>query len=318
VAVVEPVSAGLPVRRVAEVDAPKPDATWVVRDLWLDASVGIIGGPPKCCKSWLGLDLAVSIASATPALGRFEVQAAGPALVFLAEDALSSVRERVGGLCHHRGLDLDALDLHVVTAPAVRLDLEADRDRLAATVEALRPRFLLLDPLVRLHRIDENSSGDVSALLSFLRELSRGYDLAIAVTHHMSKNKRAQLGQSLRGSGDLHAWGDSNAYLTRVREGLRLTLEHRSAPSPEPFALALAGGDQAPHLELREGSAEPTSLSLPEQVKRALAEAAEPVPRSRLRATLKVNNQRLGDVLEHLEVIGAIERTRDGWRPAIG
>ena len=33
--------------------------------------------------------------------------------------------------------------------------------------------YVLLDPLVRMHRIDENSSADVSALLRLLRTLQR-------------------------------------------------------------------------------------------------------------------------------------------------
>jgi len=52
------------------------------------------------------------------------------------------------------------LDIQVITAPTVRLDLDADRRNLAETVARLQPRLLILDPFVRLHRIDENASGD--------------------------------------------------------------------------------------------------------------------------------------------------------------
>jgi hypothetical protein len=40
--------------------------------------------------------------------------------------------------------------------------------------------LLILDPFVRLHRIDENASGEVAPLLAYLRELQRR--LAAAVT----------------------------------------------------------------------------------------------------------------------------------------
>jgi RecA-family ATPase len=107
----------------------------------------------------------------------------GPTLVYLAEDALPQVRARIAGICSHRGIDLSALDVHVITAPAVRLDQSADQKRLSATLEQLRPKLLLLDPLVRLHRLDENSSADISSLLGYLRELQRRYDVAVVVTH---------------------------------------------------------------------------------------------------------------------------------------
>ena len=155
----------LPVQRAAELEVQPPQLSWLIQDLWGLAAVGIIGGAPKCCKSFLGLDMALSVASATPCLGRFTVQAQGPALVFLAEDSLPAVRARIAALCAHRGLDIAQLGLFVITEPALRLDLERDQQRLRATLAALRPRLLLLDPLVRLHRLDENSAADISRLL---------------------------------------------------------------------------------------------------------------------------------------------------------
>ena len=38
-------------------------------------------------------------------------------LVYLAEDALPIVRERVEGMARHRGLELAGVDIHVITAP---------------------------------------------------------------------------------------------------------------------------------------------------------------------------------------------------------
>lgn len=308
--------AELPVCRVGDLVEVDPEHAWLIRDLWLGQAVGIIGGPPKCCKSWLGLDMALSIASGTPCLGRFEVMAQGPALIYLAEDALPNIRARVEGLCIHRALDLTRVDLHVITAPTVRLDLQQDRARLVATIDRLKPRFLLLDPLVRLHRLDENSSGDISGLLSFLRELSRAHDLAIGLVHHMSKNHRPQLGQALRGSGDLHAWGDSNAYLTRKQDRLRLTLEHRAASSPPAFSLVLVSGDEVPaRLEVTPDDTQAAPPPLAEEVRRVIAAAQQPLTRTALRQRLKVNNERLGEALLRLERARQIQRTPAGWIP---
>ena len=71
------------------------------------------------------------------------------------------VRERVEGMARHRGLDLDRVEFHVITAPVLRLDQDRGRTRLWETVRRLRRRLLVLDPLVRLHGIDENHAGDV-------------------------------------------------------------------------------------------------------------------------------------------------------------
>jgi len=78
----------------------------------------------------------------------------------------------------------------------------------------VRPKLLVLDPFVRLHRIDENLSGEVAPLLAYLRELQRRFH--VAVVHHARKGgAKLRAGQALRGSSEFHAWGDSNLYLRR-------------------------------------------------------------------------------------------------------
>lgn len=274
----------------------------------------MIGGAAKSCKSWLGLDLAVSVASATACLGRFEVRTPGPTLVYLAEDALPRVRDRVAQICEHRGLSLPGLDLHVVTAPSLRLDVERDRRALDATLSAIRPKLLVLDPLVRLHRLDENSASDVSGLLGFLRELNRRHDVALLVVHHMAKRSRRDLGQALRGSSDLHAWTDSACYLVRHGEQrLRLTVEHRAAPAPQPVLLTLAGGDGQPTRLQVDDSDDGPPPPLADTVRDALHRAGQPRSRAALRRQLRVNNARLGEALRALEQRGLVVRAPDGW-----
>jgi len=305
----------LPVQRAAELDVQPPEHAWLIQDLWGQGAVGIIGGAPKCCKSWLGLDMALSVVSATPCLGRFGIATPGPALVFLAEDSLPAVRARLDGLCAHRHLDIQGLDLYVITAPSLRLDQGPDRQLLEAMLARLNPRIVLLDPLVRLHRLDENSAADISKLLGFLRDLQRTYDTAIVLVHHASKKHRAQPGQALRGSSDLHAFGDSNAYLARKHDQLILTCEHRAARAPDPITLELLStpeGHQA-HLEVRSERPPDPSASLAERALLVLQNASNPISRKALRDTLRVNNQRLGEALETLKQQGAVVHTDSGW-----
>ena len=121
------------------------------------------------------------------------------------------------------------------------------------TVRRLRPRLLVLDPLVRLHGIDENHAGDVAELLGYLRSLQRQLCLAVLLVHHTRKNAAdgVAAGQGLRGSGDIHAFGDSNLYLQRTKEHLILSSEHRAAPAAVPVHLELVATDaETTHLEV--------------------------------------------------------------------
>jgi len=308
----------LSVLRAAQLETESSEEHWMIRGLWARSAIGLIGGAPKSFKSWLGLEMAVAVASGTRALDHFETDVHGPVLVFLAEDSLPQVRSRIEALCRHRGLHIEELDLHVITEPLLRIDLERDQARLAATIEKLRPRMVLLDPLIRIHRLDENSSSEISGLLSYIRDLQRRFDTAVVLVHHASKKARAQPGQALRGSSDLHAIGDSNAYLARRANKLVLTIEHRAARSPDPIELELVVDSKrgTAHLCVHTAGIQDPRLdgqTLTEEVLQVLRSEGRPLPRTNLRARLRVNNTRLGDALDQLAHEDRIRRTPSGW-----
>jgi AAA domain-containing protein len=306
----------LPVVRVADLPSEELAERWLVEELWCAHAVGVIGGAPKCAKTWLGLDMALSVATGTPCLGKYAVPEPGPVLVYLAEDALRAVRERIEGMSRHRGLDLDEVAIHVITAPVLRLDHDRDRTRLWETVRWLRPRLLVLDPLVRLHGIDENHAGDVAELLAYIRSLQRDLGLSVLLVHHTRKNTGdgTTAGLGLRGSGDIHAFGDSNLYLHRMKDRLILSSEHRAAPAAAPVHLELvATAAGTTHLEVIAEPEDQNGPGLEEQVLNLLAQG-EVLTRTRLRDALAVNNERLGKALESLERAGRISRTAGGWQ----
>ena len=102
-------------------------------------------------------------------------------------DALRVAGERYRGWLH-RGLDIDQVAIYVITASALRLDHDRDRTRLWETARWLRPKLLVLDPLVRLHGIDENHAGEVAELLGYFRSLQRQLGISVLLVHHTRKN----------------------------------------------------------------------------------------------------------------------------------
>jgi hypothetical protein len=166
-------------------------------------------------------------------------------LPYAAVDALHIGRRRLEGICAAAQLTLQELDVQVITAPTVQLDLPADRAKLEHTVEELKPRLLVSDPFVRLHRIDENSSGEVAPLLAYLRpSLTRA-----AATSPPGCARRSSCQKGWR-PHPRRRLGDSNLYLRRLGNELTLTVEHRAAPSVPPIHLELAqcGGRLLPTL----------------------------------------------------------------------
>ena len=262
--------------------------------------------------------------AARPCWGSSPCQRWARSSVFPAEDDPRAVRDRIQGLAAARGRDLKDLPLHLITENVLHLDDDDNRRGLTRLLKDVRPALVVLDPLVRLHTGAESHAGHMAELLGFLRGLQRQFGCSILVTHHVSKKRGAkgsQMGQALRGSGELHAWGDSNLYLSKTSGGLvQVEVEHRSAASPEPLHFALVVKDEGTQLELREGGrprkrmtflrqtvglgarlarvsrrAHPAEPQLPlrERILRTVELSPYPMSQVALRKQLRVRNQAL-------------------------
>lgn len=307
------------VRRASDIEGQPPEEQWLIEGLWAAEAVGIVGGEPKCCKSFLALDVAVSVASGTPCLRRFPVQKSGRVLLFAAEDALHVVRERLIGICHAAGIPFHDLDVHIITNPIVRLDVPEDRKKLLETVQMVRPILLILDPFVRLHRIDENQAAEVAPLLASLREIQRLFHTAVLLVHHARKGAaHARGGQALRGSSELHAWGDSNLYLRRRADRLSLSVEQRAAPATPDIMIELRQDDDALALAVVEHdvSPEPEDPSVIDRIMEALAASPDPLSTRMLRERCRIRTATLSAALQDLVAQRRVVRTDHGYRLA--
>ena len=331
-----PPGEAFPFARVEDIEPLPEGERWLVEGFLACQSITVLAAAPKTGKTWVALGLAVGVASGTPALGYFHVPSPGPVLIFPAEDDPRSLRERVAGLCRGAGLELAGLPIDIITADQVLLDNPADRRKLERVIEERRPRLLVLDPLVRLHSGAESYVGHVAELFGYLRILQRRFGLAILVTHHLAKNRgrTAQPGTAMRGSGEIHAAYDHGAALEREKDGrLVLTLEHRTAESPEPVAFRLVSkpGDgttfefsdvdeeDVPTRPTKNVTLRPEPRKAPplrERVLSLLQNSGAPISQSEVRRTLCVRNESLTEILHTLQKEGVVQHLgrMQGWQ----
>jgi hypothetical protein len=236
-------------------------------------------------------------------------------LLLAAEDPLAVVVQRLAALAAARDRALATLPVDLIVEPVVRLP--DGLARLAATVAQRRSVLLILDPLIRVHRADENSAPEMAAILDGLRTLARDSGCAVLLVHHARKAPAGPSpGHGLRGSSDLHAFGDSNLYLRRLgAEGsLELRIEHRAAASPPPQRVRLRVTDHTARFVVEDGApVDPLRERLLTLVRRAPA----PLSTATLRQTLGVRKQVLVDLLRTLVAEGRLGRAgREGWTAA--
>ena len=320
-----PVEQPLPVVRVGEIQSQENAQRWLVEGLWGASSVGVIGGAPKCAKTWLGLDMALSVATGTACLGKYAVPEPGPVLVYLAEDALPVVRERDRGhgpASRSRSRPSRDPRDHRACAPARSWSgprAAVGDDQAAATPAApFGSRWCDFTASTRTTpakwpsywRTFARCSGSSTCRFCWCitrgrtprGELPPARDCAARVTSMPSATRTCICG----GVGS--TWC-SRASTAQRRQRRRSTLE-LVATDAKTTHLEVVG-------ELRDGSTKLTmdgkQRSLEERVLDLLGQGVT-VTRAKLRDSLGVKNERLGEVLESLERAGRLCRTPAGWQ----
>jgi hypothetical protein len=112
-------------------------------------------------------------------------------------------------------------------------------------------------------------------LLTAERENAQG-ECSQNLVHDTRKNiaECVAAGQGLPGSGDIHAFGDSNLYLRRTDQYLILSSDHRVAPPSSPIYLRLTVTEAAAtHLEVISVPDRKNKRRLQEQVLDLLAQS---------------------------------------------
>jgi len=314
----------LPTTLAYKLSSVREEAKWLIDGLWLDRGVGFIGAQPKCGKSFLALDMAVAVSSGTPCLRHYTVPRTGSVVLFAAEDDLCDVRSRLDGICRASKTSLDKLAIHVITVPVLRIDLEQQQRQLKETLKHLQPKLLILDPFVRLHRSNENDSGEIAQILAFLRELNRLFMTSIVVVHHAKKKSaNERTGQALRGTSEFHAWTDSALFLKRTKDDrIIMSIEHRSAPSTEGIELILDQENKDAislmYTEPYKPPPERLEVSSQERVEKAIQAAAQPLSLNAVTKICRMRKSAISHVLASLQQQGKVEKTPGGYLPVPG
>lgn len=216
-----------------------PPVPWLLDGILPANGLTALYGAPGAGKSFIALDLALSIAANFPWLGR--TLQAGTAL-YLAAEGLSGLSQRMRAWkAFHRktgrvgvGFVTTAIDLlQPATIPRV-CDVAAQLSQIAPV------QLVVIDTLARSMVGDENDTGDMSRVVANADAIRTGTGATVLLVHHTRKDSDLERGSSaLRGAVDtLLLCRDSD-------DGRELVCEKQKDAeqfSPIPFRLVAGHG----------------------------------------------------------------------------
>jgi RecA-family ATPase len=238
---------------------PPPPMQWLVDGLVPDNSFIVLGGAPKTCKSWMALDIGISLALREPCFSRsdFTVQCQRSVLFIMLEDAATNIYGRVRAIGRSKGADVKALQeapLYFRFSKELDLGDGTQVRTLANRISESIPNLglVIIDPFRNAHGLDENDSNSVRQLTDNIRDLRDITGASILITHHlrkMSKQDKENPGFALRGSGAIYGAVDGLITLadepkTASAEWLNhVKIRIKAGKEPDPFLLTLEVSD---------------------------------------------------------------------------
>lgn len=313
------------------VDLNRP---YLVKNLLLEAQVGLLVGPPNIGKSSVVACLAASVSTGR-ALGQMRVKRA--AVLYVAAEDPNGIAERAFGFFQSHAADIADFDIY-----GWPVDLSDDKAMKAFCSAAQRFRrernadrlLIIFDTLnLCIGDSDENSARDMSRVVGNAQRLARATRAHVLIVHHTSV---ADSGRP-RGSTAMHGNIDTLLVLRKVegQEGETLVLltqeKQRSVRKGKPFLFeigSLTTGEDEDGEQITVPIARPAQLtsSLLAKVK----SAAKPAGEGDARATevlrvLAVLRAKAPDTYHEARILGsmvgegfeAVRENPDSLRKAI-
>lgn len=256
-------------------DSEHRPITWMVADVWGESEVGFISGLPKSYKSWVSLDLAVSVATGSRFLGIFQSRKHN-VLLIQEEDPRPVLQDRLVKVGAAKGLvacDIhkDSVDLtydlpdnlFIISNQGFTLD-DSWLEMLEQWITEQNIKLVILDPLMMIAGggFDEFKAFEfMDKVLKPLKRLRARTQASIVLVHHHIKGSTDSGAKSMYGSVALWAWEEAALHLQLTGTG-RVVAERFSKHSllgpltieigdvSEEWAPTLQQGTSLPLLEV--------------------------------------------------------------------
>jgi hypothetical protein len=284
-----------------------PDYIWTVEDLFPEGGLAIISGQPGHFKSWVILDIAVAVSGETKLFGHFDTKQSN-VLVIDEENGERLLQKRLKKVGINKDLPIFYYSNETFTVS------DASIEALLGRCKEFNIGTLIIDSLVRIHKGDENSSGDMSQIFNKLRRIT-AKGITVILIHHNKKPGIAGTGgaHDLRGSSDILASLDTHITLSRRDKELMFTqTKRRYAEEIKPFKVNIVENEGLLVMEYA-GGAEDKDHQLQDlictivrdqpkmnqvQILKALVSRQAKVNEHKLRKTLKIMTK--GGLLDEL------------------
>ncbi len=203
-----------------------PPVEWTVETLLTKHGLAVLYGEPGAGKSFLAIDLALSVAYGKDWHGNAVEQGA---VLYIAGEGVGGLGKRVKAWQAHHGKE-DHAPFYVLPT-AVRFREPGDVEKLLRTIDSLGVKFsaVFVDTVARaLLGGDENSATDMGLFVDACEVVKRHVKCALVAIHHSGKDAA----RGMRGSTALLGAVDTSVRVSKSEDLVTLKVEKQKDAEP--------------------------------------------------------------------------------------
>ena len=183
---------------------------------------GVISARTKSLKTTIAIDANISMATATPFLGTWQVPSPIKCGILSAESGAATIAETIRRIATSKGLDPEAIENCLVSSRCPRLQSEAWLDEIRRVIHERELRCLTIDPTyMAAAGVKQNDLSSVASMLEPVTRIIGDTGCSILMVHHNRKVSEMRYGcptlEEITGSG-FAEWARFWLLLNRRRE----------------------------------------------------------------------------------------------------
>ncbi|HUZ70512.1 MAG TPA: AAA family ATPase [Candidatus Saccharimonadales bacterium] len=262
----------------------------LVGDLLQLDSLAAIYGPPASGKSFLALDVALSVASSQPWQGKDVVD--GPVVYVIAEDVPGTALRARAWRSRHQSLG----NIHWLPTRVPLLESESLAE-LCDVVAETAPALIVVDTLARtMVGSDESSTRDMGLAVDALDRLRAVLGSCVLIVHHSGKDGS----RGMRGSIALLAATDTAIECKRTRDGLTAQVaKQKNGADGQRMHFRIEPEGESAVLVASEASSDAADAFRPTELMRRVSIWLETNPDASVRA---IRDAKLGRRAEYVDL----------------
>ena len=169
-----------------------PESSLIGSGLLKKDSILIIGGPAKSMKSIISLNIATSLATATPVFGTLPVSPIAQRVLYIEQEiGYEDDKLRFQGIWSNLPYHLQELASANIWVESCNRDLRLDTTYgtklLSDLISSCQPNVVIFDPLIEFHSSAENDTTAMSGVFRHLDHLRTVHNFATIINHHRTK-----------------------------------------------------------------------------------------------------------------------------------